>query len=59
MSAVRPDPGVLPKAMRRAFTAAYKRSILERADCCTEPGQIGALLRQEGWYSFNLTQWRR
>ena len=40
-SAARPDPDVLPQAKRRAFTAAYKRAILERADHCTEPGRIG------------------
>jgi hypothetical protein len=63
-SAVTPDPEVLPKAKRRAFTAAYKSAILERADRCTEPGQIGAMLRQEGLYSSHLTKcatprWRR
>ena len=26
---------------------------------CTEPGQMGALLRREGLYSSNLTLWRR
>ena len=29
----------------RTFTAAYKRRILEEADGCTEPGELGALLR--------------
>ena len=26
---------------------------------CTEPGEIGALLRREGLYSSHLTDWRR
>ena len=26
---------------------------------CTEPGQLGTLLRREGLYSSNLTTWRR
>ena len=46
------------KGLRR-HTAAYKLSVLERADRCNEPGQIGALLRREGLYSANLTKWRR
>ena len=54
-----PDPEVVPKAKRRRFTAEYKQRILEEADNCTEPGQIGALLRREGLYSSHLTTWRR
>ena len=56
----KPDPEVCsdPKPRRR-FTAAYKLRILQQADACTEPGQIGALLRKEGIYSSNLTTWRK
>ena len=54
-----PDPEVVPKAKRRKFSVEYKRRILEEADHCTEPGQIGALLRREGLYSSHLTTWRR
>jgi len=57
--AVVPDPEVPEKAVRRTFTAKYKRRILQEADLCREPGQIGALLRREGLYSSNLTTWRR
>jgi transposase-like protein len=53
------DPEVLEKATRRRFTAKYKLHILEQADRCKEPGQIGALLRREGLYSSHLTTWRR
>lgn len=56
---VPPDPEVAPRPKRRAFTAAYKRRILEAADACTEPGEIGALLRREGLYSSHLASWRR
>lgn len=56
---VLPDPEVVPQARRRRFTAAYKLRILEEADQCSERGQIGALLRREGLYSSNLTNWRR
>ncbi len=54
-----PDPEVLARPKRRQFTAAYKVSIVEEAQKCTESGQIGALLRREGLYSAALTQWRR
>lgn len=53
------DPEVPEKTVRRKFTAAYKLRILKEAERCTEPGQIGALLRREGLYSSNLTSWRR
>jgi len=33
--------------------------ILEAADACTEPGEMGALLRREGIYSSYLSRWRR
>lgn len=46
------------KAKRRSFTAEYKRKVLQEADTCTEPGQIGALLRREGLYSSHLATWR-
>jgi len=55
----RPDPEVLPRAMRRRFSAAEKERILEAADACTAPGEIGALLRREGIYSSYLADWRR
>ncbi len=54
-----PDPEVTPKAKRRRFSAEYKRRVLAEADGCTQPGEIGALLRQEGLYSSHLTTWRR
>lgn len=54
-----PDPEVPEKPVRRRFTAEYKRRVLEQADACTEPGQLGALLRREGLYSSHLTTWRK
>ncbi len=53
------DPEVVPKASRRQFSAAEKLRILQEADACTQPGQIGALLRREGLYSSQLATWRR
>lgn len=55
----RPDPEVPVKKPRRKFTAKYKLRILQEVENCTEPGEIGALLRREGLYSSNLTNWRR
>ena len=52
------DPEVVVKAQRRQFTAAYKQRILQEADACTRPGDIGALLRREGLYSSHLNTWR-
>ena len=54
-----PDPEVRPQAQRRHFSSAYKRSIVEQADQCREPGEVGALLRREGLYSSHLSDWRR
>ena len=54
-----PDPEVTPKATRRTFSAADKLRILQEADACTKPGDIGALLRREGLYSSHLVKWRR
>jgi transposase len=54
-----PNPEVVVKAQRRRFTAEYKRRILQEADACTQPGEIGALLRREGLYSSHLNTWRR
>jgi len=41
------DPEILERPQRRRFTAKYKLQVLEQADACTEPGEIGALLRRE------------
>ena len=43
-----PDPEVPEKAKRRRFSAEYKLRIVQAADRCTQPGELGALLRREG-----------
>jgi hypothetical protein len=50
---------VVATARRRQFTSGDKRRILEAADRCTQPGEIGALLRKEGIYSSHLSTWRK
>ena len=54
-----PDPEVVAKPKRRQFTAEYRLRILEEADRCTQPGEVGRLLRREGLYSSHLTAWRK
>jgi len=49
---------VMAKATRRRFSAAYKLRILREAEACTQPGEIGPLLRREGLYFSNLRTWR-
>jgi len=53
------DMEVVPCARRRHFSNADKRRILEAAERCTKPGEIGALMRREGVYSSSLSTWRR
>ena len=45
-----PDPEVVAKPKRRKFTAQYRLRILEEAESCTQPGEVGRLLRREGLY---------
>ena len=55
----RPDTEVPARPRRRRFTAEYKLRILQEADVCRAPGELGALLRREGLYSSHLADWRR
>jgi len=50
---------VTEKAKRRHFSAGEKLKILQEADGCTKPGEVGALLRREGIYSSHLAAWRK
>jgi transposase len=54
-----PDPELVERPKRRRFTARYKLEILEQAEACTRPGEIGELLRREGLYTSHLTAWRK
>lgn len=53
------DPELVEQAKRRTFTAKYKLEMLEKAEACTEPGEVGELLRREGLYTSHLTYWRK
>jgi transposase len=54
-----PDPELVERAQRRRYSAEYKLRIVREADACTEPGEVGALLRREGLYTSHLTYWRK
>ncbi len=53
------DPEVVDKPTRRRFAPSYKLRIVEEADRCTEPGEVGRLLRREGLYTSHLAAWRK
>ena len=59
MTASKVDTEVVAKASRRRFSPSEKLRILREADGCTQPGELGALLRREGLYSSQLGVWRR
>jgi len=57
-----PDPQVMPKATkakRRRFSASDKQRILAAVDQASEPGAVGRILRREGIYHSQLSQWRQ
>src|SRR4051794_30935717 len=54
-----PEPELVERPRRRRFTATYKLEILEQAEACARPGEIGELLRREGLYTSHLTAWRK
>ena len=51
------DPAAAPT--RRTFTPDQKLRILAAYEAATEPGAKGALLRREGIYSSQITEWRK
>lgn len=53
------DPEVRPQAERRRFSASYKLKIVQQAELCKDPGEVGALLRREGLYASHLSKWRK
>jgi len=53
------DPEVVPKARRRTFTSDYKLRILREAAELSGTGGIGAMLRREGLYDTQLSEWRK
>lgn len=58
LPAVRPETEVTEKAKRRRHSAEFKARILREAETCTQPGELGAMLRRERLYSSHLSAWR-
>lgn len=50
---------VSTRASRRRFTVEYKTGIIQEAERCRAAGEIGSLLRREGLFSSQLTEWRK
>jgi transposase len=53
------NPQVVESPIRRRFTKAYKRDILEQIAACTKDGEVGQILRREGLYSSIVSTWRQ
>lgn len=51
------EVNVSPK--RKRYTPAFKLRLIEEADRCTAPGELGALLRREGIYFSTLADFRK
>jgi len=54
-----PDPEVPERPTRRRFSGVYKLAILNELDQAAGPGAKGAIMRREGLYSSNITEWRK
>lgn len=53
-----PETEYVARPTRRTYSNAYKQQIVKEAAECAY-GETGALLRREGLYSSQLTEWRR
>lgn len=54
-----PEPEVKPTKPRRVFSAKYKLNILDELDRCITTGGKGAILRREGLYTSQTTDWKK
>jgi transposase-like protein len=50
---------VSEKATRRRYSREYKERMISEAERCTQPGELGGLLRREGLYSGAINRWRK
>lgn len=51
------EVNIAPRSKR--YTAAFKARIMEEADRCNAPGELGALLRREGIFFSTLSDFRK
>ena len=54
-----PNPETMIRAPRRRLTAKYKLEILDAYERCSTPEERGSLLRKEGLYTSQLSNWRK
>lgn len=50
---------VVERRGKRRYNDAYKIRIVEEANRCTKPGEVGGLLRREGLYASALGRFRK
>lgn len=53
------DTEVVERTGKRRYSDAYKVRIVEEANRCQRPGEVGALLRREGLYASALARFRK
>jgi transposase len=51
------EVNIAPRSKR--YSAAFKLRLIEEADRCQAPGELGALLRREGIFSSTLSDFRK
>lgn len=51
------EVNIAPRSKR--YTAAFKARIIQEADACQAPGELGALLRREGIFFSTLSDFRK
>lgn len=54
-----PNPEAVIRPARRRFSAKYKMEILDAYDRCATPEERGSLMRREGLYSSQISNWRK
>ncbi len=58
-SAATINPEVNEKKPRRRFTAEFKLKLLEELDRCSVVSERGAIIRREGLFSSQISDWRQ
>lgn len=57
LSRISPEVPQIPK--RRRFTREFKIKILNELEACKMPGGRGMILRREGLFSSQISQWKK
>ena len=59
MADARNETEVSERKRRRYLTTGYKLKILEKIEKCKRQGEVGEILRQEGLYQSQISQWKK